>query len=107
MFGARCLVSSFVLVATALVGCGGSSQFDAKSPHPGSWEDLKSAMSKAADKMSCKSEDRGRNMTVTCTEPEYRSVTLMNVGAEELTWTCSMGKSGCRAFVDELLSKAK
>lgn len=103
---ARSLVlSSALSFLCALVACGGSSQFQAKSPRAGTFGQLKSALESGASKKGCKSEDRGDNFAVTCFEPDYRQVRLSKLSSsEELSWTCTIGESACRAFVDELLA---
>ncbi|MBI2396024.1 MAG: hypothetical protein HYV09_41055 [Deltaproteobacteria bacterium] len=97
-----------VVSFAALSGCGGDSQFRAKSPRGESWEDLTSSLSKGASAKDCKSELRGgSNFTVTCFEPEYRSVMISKGSSGELLWTCTgMGESACRKFVDELIAAA-
>lgn len=101
-----------IALATAACG-GGNAQFVSKAPS-GSWYgEFSKTIEKGAQAMGCKmerheSEKGGRSFNVSCSKPEYRYVGIAEKQTgDTFLWTCSMGESACRAFVDELIAAAK
>lgn len=107
----RTFVGAFALI-TASCG-GGNAQFVSKAPG-GSWYgEFSKTVEKGARAKGCKVEKRdsatrARSFSVSCSQPEWRYVGIAEKDtADNFLWTCSMGESACRAFVDELLAAGK
>lgn len=108
----RAWVGAVAVLVASCGGGGGIVQFVAKAPTGSMYGEFSKTVERGAKAMGCKVEKRepetgARSFSVSCSQPEYRYVGIVEKTVDEFTWSCNVSESACRAFVDELVAAAK